>query len=321
MNECLEQAERGIKYFVLSSLVAVIFWLFQPVVYEERTLPLPCWYPFDYKAPFIYPLAYFLQVIAQLQLALTFVTNSIYFTVLCFLLCGQFDVLNCSLKNILATTYILMGASRKDLIELREHQCNADDEINQYFVAEELHINLDCIPHVLTPATTAGTMNFRDAFHCALGQCVDHHIFILNALRKTEKLFSMVWFFKTLEVTFAICTIAFDVVKSTDDKSFLQVLSLGQYMILVLWEMFMICYGGEIVYINSQRCDLALLRSPWYLHSREMRAEILFFLLHAQRAFALTGGKFYPLKLEKFQAILTTSFSFYTLLQNMDQRN
>nr|UZH23392.1 odorant receptor 83a1 [Anastrepha ludens] len=320
MKDCLEKSNAGTKIFVGCCFLGVTFRLFLPIFYEERSLPLPCWYPIDYKTTFIYPMAYFLQIVAQLQLAAAFALSSVYFMVLCFLLSAQFDILNCSLKNIVATAYIYMGASRDELIKLREQQYIADAEVNQYFVVKEVAVDLDCLQHLLNPQIPSSA-NFREGFQRALKQCAEHHRFILCALQKIESLYSMLWFFKTLEVTFAICLIAFDVVKSSNGKSILQVLSLGQYMVLVLWEMLMICYGGEIIYVNSQRCDEALLRSPWYLHSREVRADILFFLMHAQRAFKLTGGKFYPLQLQKFREIVTTSFSFFTLLQNMDMRN
>ncbi|XP_011184142.1 odorant receptor 83a-like [Zeugodacus cucurbitae] len=321
MKECVDRVNGGIRIFVPCCFSAVIYRFILPIIYNDRSLPLPCWYPVNYKAPFIFQILYFFQILAQLQMSAAFTVSSVYFISLCFLLSGQFDVLNCSLKNIVATTYIYMGASKHELIELRDNERIPGEEINEFFVAKELPFDLDCLPHILNPADTARTRSFREAFNYALGSCVKQHNFILNALLKLERLYNLLWLFKTLDVTLSICMGTFDVVKSSDEKSFLQLLSLGQYLFLGLWEIFMICYAGEIIYVNSQRCDEALLRSPWHLHLREVRADFLLFLMNAQRAFKLTGGKFYPLALEKFRGIVSTSFSFYTLLQNLDERN
>ncbi|XP_028896796.2 odorant receptor 83a-like [Zeugodacus cucurbitae] len=319
MKECVDRVNRGIRIFVVCCFAAVIFRIILPIIFNERTLPLPCWYPLDYEAPIIFQIAYFFQTVAQLQLSAAFSISSVYFIAVCFLLSGQFDVLHCSLKNIVATTYIYMGASRNELIELRDNERIPGEEINEFFVAKELPFDLDGLPHILNPADTARTRNFREAFNYALESCINQHLFILNALRKLERLYNMVWFFKMFEVTLAVCMCTFDMVKSSGGKPLLQIFALSQYVCLALWEIFMICYAGEIIYVNSQRCDEALMRSPWYLHHREVRIDILLFLMNGQRAFKLTAG-FYPLRLERFRGIITTSFSFLTLLQNMDER-
>lgn len=83
----------------------------------------------------------------------------------------------------------------------------------------------------------------------------------------------------------------------------MKVVSLGQYLMLVAWELLIICYFGEIIFINSQRCGDAILRSPWYLQMREMKNDFLLFLLNSYRPFKLTAGKMYPLNVERFRGV------------------
>lgn len=104
--------------------------------------------------------------------------------------------------------------------------------------------------------------------------------------------------------------------KSTAANLFLLLLSLSQYMLLALCEMFMICYSGEIIFLNSKRCDEALQRSPWYLHSSEIKQDVLFFILNAQRPFRLTGGKMYNLNVEKFRSVSVLSKLFLVIYFN-----
>ena len=85
----------------------------------------------------------------------------------------------------------------------------------------------------------------------------------------------------------------------------MKVVSLGQYLVLVAWELLIICYFSEVIYINSQRCGEAILRSPWYLHMREMKNDFLLFLLNSQRPFQLTAGKIYTLNVERFKGVST----------------
>lgn len=78
---------------------------------------------------------------------------------------------------------------------------------------------------------------------------------------------------------------------------------LGQYLVLVLFEMFVICYFAELIYLNSQRCGEALWRSPWQLQLRQVRSHYQFFFLNGQQQFQLTAGKIYNLNLERFRSV------------------
>ncbi|XP_054081729.1 odorant receptor 83a-like [Zeugodacus cucurbitae] len=311
IKESTDLANVWTTVFLICCYAGVTFWLFVPIFDQDRSLPLACWYPIDYKVPVVYEVVYFLQTVGQLQVAGAFGCTSAFYLLVSVLFSGQFDVLNCSLKNILATTYLSCL--------LREKQNIANYELNQYYSAKEHNTNLDCISHPLDEKTPKDE-HFYEAFKIAFRSCIAHHRYILRGLKMLEELYTYLWFLKTIEVTVLVCLVAFVWVKSTAANSFLRLLSLSQYLLLALWEMFMICYAGEIIFLNSKRCDEGLQRSPWYLHSSEIKQDALFFILNAQRPFRLTGGKMYNLNVKKFRSILTTSFSILTILQKMDLR-
>ncbi|XP_049306492.1 odorant receptor 83a-like isoform X2 [Bactrocera dorsalis] len=200
-------------------------------------------------------------------------------------------------------------------VELRDKVRMPNEEINEYYVTDELPFDLDCLPHVLNPADTARPRSFREAFNYALRPCVEHHIFILDVLHKVDRLFNFMWLVKTFEVTLFFCMAAFNIAKLSEGKTFLKLFCIGHYLLLGLSELFMICYASEIIYIGSQRCGEALLRSPWHLHLREVRTDYLLFLTSAQKTFEFTAGKLYPLRLEKFRGVsslfLTQSIATY----------
>lgn len=87
----------------------------------------------------------------------------------------------------------------------------------------------------------------------------------------------------------------------------MKVLSLGQYLFLVIWELLIICYFGEIIYYNSQRCCEAILRCPWYLHIREMKSNILIIMLNSRKPFVLTAGRILALNLDQFRGVSSCS--------------
>lgn len=136
MEDCWVMCNKWIKFYVYCCFVGTLFWLSLPLAYGDRSLPLSCWYPFDYKVgnllgnfslkklylfsfclqePFVYEAMYFLQFVGQIQVAAAFSASSGFHMVLGILISGQYDVLNCSLKNILATVALNNNSTKTEL--------------------------------------------------------------------------------------------------------------------------------------------------------------------------------------------------------------
>ncbi|KAI8043897.1 odorant receptor 83a [Drosophila gunungcola] len=317
MAESFRMSKLWIKIYVYCCYIGTIFWLALPIAYRDKSLPLACWYPFDYTQPTVYEIVFFLQAVGQIQVAASFASSSGLHMVLCILLSGQYDVLFCSLKNVLATSYIKMGADMAELRQLQAEQSVSDAEPGQYAYSLEEQTPLQ----ELLQNSTEVPRNFASAFRQSFMHCIQHHRYIVATLKQMERFYSPIWFVKIGEVTFLMCLVAFVSTKSTTENSFMRMVSLGQYLLLVLYELFIICYFADIVFQNSQRCGEALLRSPWQRHIKEVRSDYLFFILNSRRQFQLTAGKISNLNVERFRGTITTAFSFLTLLQKMDSRS
>ncbi|KAM7362731.1 odorant receptor 83a-like [Cochliomyia hominivorax] len=337
MEDSLVMSNKWIKIFVYCCFIGCIFWIIVPISYGDRSLPLACWYPFDYKRPVIYEIMYFLQSVAQIQVAAAFSASSGFHMVLAILISGQYDILCCSLKNILATVAIEMNVTNSELRKLYRQQEFTKSEVNEFYCSKEIAYKIDTLILRTTKkssrkairksnnqkrSSTTKPQNFHFQFRNALKKCVDHHRYILECLNKMESFYSPIWFLKTAQVLFAVTLMTFVSVKSTKARtSYMEMITLGQYLFLDSWELLIISYFGEIVNANSQRCGEALMRSPWYIHMREMKYDFLFFMLNSKRSFKLTAGKMYVINTEHLRAMIKTAFSFLTLLQKMDERN
>lgn len=135
MKESVDLSNTWTKVFLISCYVGGAFWLFVPFLRRDRSLPLPCWYPFDYKvnyynreilsdcietntfqSPIVYESIYLLQCLAQMQMAAAFASTSAFYLLVAVLFSGQLDVLNCSLKNVIATTYLNLRKPKSELM-------------------------------------------------------------------------------------------------------------------------------------------------------------------------------------------------------------
>lgn len=155
-----------------------------------------------------------------------------------------------------------------------EAQSVADAEVNQFSYSQELCTPLEKLIEHQKPRRVR---DFAGSFKHSFRRCLEQHHYIIETLNKMEHFYNPIWIFKIGEVTFLMCLVAFVSTKSTTANSFMRMVSLGQYLLLVAYELFIICYFAELIYQNSQRCGEALWRSPWHLHIRQVQREYLFF--------------------------------------------
>ncbi|XP_017483715.1 PREDICTED: putative odorant receptor 85e, partial [Rhagoletis zephyria] len=288
-----------------------------PLVMGVRLLPLNTWYPFDPLQPYIYQLLYVQQLLAQIIMGATFGNGSALFVSLVMLMCGQFDVLYCSLKNLSYYGRLCAGYESE---KLRNEQAalptNQDDELNQYIYCNEHLTDLSALQHLHTQQPTA---TLPEAVRSAVVQCVQLHRFILDACKELEELFNPYCLVKSLQVTFQLCLLVF--VGVAGERSMVRILNLAQYLTLTFVELLMFTYFGELLRGHSVRCGEAFWRSQWWTHTGAIRQDILILLVNSKRAVRLTAGKFYAMDIERLRSVVTQAFSFLTLLQKLAAKN
>lgn len=94
------QAKSQINVWLVLCIAGTLHWSITPLFGDHRTLPLGCDYPFDAFVSPRYEIIYFTQFLGQTQVAVTFGTSSGVFMSMITMICGQFDILFCSLKNL-----------------------------------------------------------------------------------------------------------------------------------------------------------------------------------------------------------------------------
>lgn len=124
-KELVARSLHGATYFRINSgyrksVVLTIFWILMcfsgtlqygvaSFFRTGRKLPLECKYPFDvYESP-VYEIIYFSQILAQSQLGAIYAISTGVFMGLMILICGQYDILFCSLKNIYFSVMLRLG--------------------------------------------------------------------------------------------------------------------------------------------------------------------------------------------------------------------
>ncbi|XP_037922954.1 putative odorant receptor 85e [Hermetia illucens] len=284
-------------------------WGLTPVFVHQRVLPVECWYPFDEKRKYVYETLYFIQILAQAQIGQVYGNGSGVYVVLITLICGQYDLLFCSLKNLLYTAEINSGVSVKILRGKQQSVDKEKEELNQYFVSQEVFENLDNIVEHLVKK------NLKNATKDALNECIRHHQAIVKVCSLLEEFYNPFCLFKSLQMTIELCFLVFVSVNTT--TSVLKSLNFAQYLFLTLCELFIFTYLGQVLKIQSLKTADALFRCDWYLLDADIRKNLLIFLPIAMRPVQMTSAKFSGMDTQRLRTILTQAFSFFTLLQSL----
>ncbi|KAH8295031.1 hypothetical protein KR018_006279 [Drosophila ironensis] len=85
----------------------------------------------------------------------------------------------------------------------------------------------------------------------------------------------------------------------------------------IMLQLFMYCYGGEIIKVESLQVDIAVRLSNWNLATPKVRKSLAFVVTRSQREVQIRAG-FYDASLANFVGICRTALSLITLIKSIE---
>ncbi|XP_041972214.1 uncharacterized protein LOC121728158 [Aricia agestis] len=128
-----------------------------------------------------------------------------------------------------------------------------------------------------------------------------------------EKFVSPVLVVRILQYTVYLCVLLYTATVKFD-------LAMLEYLFAVALDMFFHCYFGNQIIIQSDRVSEAAYQSAWITMGVRPRRLLLNILLSSRRSLIIRAGNYIAIDLQAFIAILKTSFSYYTLLVNVNDK-
>ncbi|XP_055708520.1 odorant receptor 83a [Phlebotomus papatasi] len=302
-------AKRFTNIWVISCIFGTLHWAFSPILTGVRALPLQSWYPFDALKSPQYEILYACQCLGQINVAIGFGIVGAMLMSKITLVNVQYDMLFCSIKNLLYTAMILKGNRMKELKKLQDAIDWSKSEVNEYYVSKDILENLSDIPetkcsqvpHSKRKPEDTYLMEYNDELMMALRDCIKHHQMINIFCNKLEDFYNAFNFGKFFQVTILICLLA-------------NLLLSAEYLSLASSELLIFCHYASMITYQSTRLNEAIIRSPWYMCGGPVRRDMLIMLTNTVKPFVLTGGKFFQVTIDNFRTTMTASFSYYTLL-------
>lgn len=216
MEKCYKLSQTLSLLYVVFCVGGVFHHCTSPIWEGERRLPADTWYPFDELKSPQYEIIYFLQVMGTLQSGFVFSAVIILSFSIATLMCGQYDLLYCSIHNLVHTAMIRRG-DKKCLEYLRRKQVDwkvANNDWIQYSYSEEYIEDLRQIDalgsdNAEVVQEVEQWRYWDDEILLLLNDCVAFHDNIVTIVRESEVRLRYILGANLIHFTLLLCLLVY----------------------------------------------------------------------------------------------------------------
>ncbi|XP_073959102.1 odorant receptor Or2-like isoform X1 [Choristoneura fumiferana] len=157
----------------------------------------------------------------------------------------------------------------------------------------------------------------RDVFD-RIKECHRHHNFIVRQSVLLNSLLSPVMFLYILVCSGMICC---NVIQFTSDEATAsQKLWVLQYTTALISQLFLYCWHSNEVIVECNDVDRGLYESDWWKGDVRIRKQLVILGGKLKRSLAFSAGPFTTLCVPTFIEVIKGSYSFFTLLTQMQEK-
>ncbi|XP_058984600.1 odorant receptor 13a-like [Musca domestica] len=253
----------------------------QTIHSNDKTFPYPMIFPYDPQKPINYILTYMTSIYTgAITVTLFYATDAILAIFISFL-CGQFEILHGNIARLIPECHAEFLANYRGE--------STGSKKNDFIFLHNLYVK-------------------------RLHELATAHDELIRFSMDLEKLFSFQLMVNVVTSTFQICTNLFQFIVSTDTAN---------YLFSCNWEGGILSQHSPLlrqvdyITLDSLNTKLPAWRTlQYYPTNRDFRMKLKLMIMRSQRPAHLTAMKFTVSSLESFTRILSTSMSYFTLLNS-----
>ncbi|XP_039952110.1 odorant receptor Or2-like isoform X2 [Bactrocera neohumeralis] len=148
-------------------------------------------------------------------------------------------------------------------------------------------------------------------------ECIGYHRKVIDLCDDLQDLLSMDSFFHVALFGMMLCLLLFFLSMIHDLRLILTILTFVSYTTYMLFTTY---YYANNLATESLEVANAAYDTPWYRGNLEMRKCVITMIARCQKPLQMKAGGLYPMTMETFQAILRVSYSYFSLLQGLNQQ-
>ncbi|XP_043272510.1 odorant receptor 13a-like [Venturia canescens] len=149
----------------------------------------------------------------------------------------------------------------------------------------------------------------------AMIDCVKRHQDAIKFADTLERIINVLALGQFVISTALVCCAGFQLASMIEDKS--RLMKYFSFLNSAIFELFLFSYSGNQLIDESEAIIDSAYASEWIGGPFCLNLRIL--MLRATRPSKITAAKFYDMSLKSFSSVLSTSFSYFTVLQTMNE--
>ncbi|XP_022115688.2 putative odorant receptor 92a isoform X1 [Pieris rapae] len=147
-----------------------------------------------------------------------------------------------------------------------------------------------------------------------LRELVLRHQELIELVNEVQKIYSTSMLFNIIISSFTICFCGFNITVIKDVGTSFAFLN---FLLMSLYQIFMLCFFGDIISVSSTRIGDAIYKSKWYEAKPAFKRSLFIIIMRSRKPCVLSAAKFATLNLTAFTKILSRSWSYFALLRTM----
>ncbi|XP_034487517.1 odorant receptor 82a-like [Drosophila innubila] len=158
-------------------------------------------------------------------------------------------------------------------------------------------------------------LNQEQAVQQQITQVVQYHVQLLNLAKQLRITYTPIVFGQFLITSIQVGVIIYQILTHMD--SIMSLLVYFSFFSSIMLQLFLYCYGGELIKVESLQVGVAVQLADWNLATPKQRRSLAFIMHRSQREMLIKAG-FYEASLANFLAIFRAAMSLIAVIQSVE---
>ncbi|CAK9804340.1 Odorant receptor 4 [Anthophora quadrimaculata] len=160
-----------------------------------------------------------------------------------------------------------------------------------------------------------GRVDMSETVDGRIASIVSQHVRILNFLALTEKTMQQIAFVEFVGCTMVICLVEYYIISEWDPKELTIALTYVAFLLSIMFNVFMLCYIGEIVAEHCGKVGEMSYMIEWYRLIGNKKLCCVLIIAMSNSSIKLTAGNMFDLSIDTFSEVFKTSMAFLNVLR------
>ncbi|XP_043596588.1 odorant receptor 4-like [Bombus pyrosoma] len=151
----------------------------------------------------------------------------------------------------------------------------------------------------------------------SIGVIVERHLRTLNFIGYIENLMNRIYFLEIFRCTMDICILGYYILSEWADQNVQSLITYIMIYISIGFNVFLICYIGEILTEQSKKVGEVVYMTNWYYLPEKTILDLILIIARSGVLVQITAGKMVHMSVYTFGDVIKTGFAYLNLLRQI----